>query len=217
VSIDVDGTIADYHRQFFYFAEAWLGTFSEAQSWINNFRGQAELNEFMGLDKRLYRQIKLAYRQGGMKRSMPTMPGFEKLMDILRHLDVEVWITTTRPYLQVGNIDDDTREWLRRNNVKYDHILYSDNKYDELRRQVGADRVACVLEDQISPEYVQARICNLNPILVKTPYNHDAVTKGSGVAVVNPGDTANGLEEAVDFMLVRLDAWRNFHDTVAQH
>lgn len=212
VSVDVDGTLADYYWQFFRFAEAWLGLNDAMPQWLDNWRGQSELNEFMGLDKRLYRQIKLAYRQGGMKRSMPTMPMFHSFLKALNYLDVEVWITTTRPYLQVGNIDDDTREWLARNNVKYDHLLYSDHKYDEMKQQVGADRVACVIDDQVSPEYVQARLCHLNPILVKTEYNKDAVSNSRRSGVVNLDDIADGLDGAISLMRERVSTWRNFND-----
>ena len=95
------------------------------------------LHKFMGVTLRDYRECKLAYRQGGLKRFMPCYPGASELATALRRRGAEVWICTTRPYLRLDSIDPDTREWLRRNKIKYDAILYGDDKYRELKRQAG--------------------------------------------------------------------------------
>jgi hypothetical protein len=164
VAIDIDGTLADYHGHFLNFARGWLGREVPDPDEINDGK---PLHQFMGITKATYREVKLAYRQGGLKRSMPCIEGADMLVNRIRRqaclrnkvnpgscyqhgLGAEVWICTTRPYLRLDNIDPDTREWLRRFRIRYDALLFDpsdgDNKYRELARQAG-DRVAIALED----------------------------------------------------------------------
>lgn len=143
LSLDIDGTLGDYHGHFLWFAEAWLDKKMPDPTDINP---GMPLHKFMGVSLRVYRECKLAYRQGGLKRFMPCYPGAAELAADARRLGAEVWICTTRPYLRLDNIDPDTREWLRRNRIQYDAVLFGDDKYKELQRQAGW-RVGAVFED----------------------------------------------------------------------
>lgn len=143
VAVDLDGTLGDYHAHFLWFAEQWLGKPMPDPTKINY--GE-RLHRFMGIPLRDYRECKLAYRQGGLKRFMPSYPGVRRFCDGIRGAGAELWICTTRPYLRLDNIDPDTREWLRRNQISYDAVLFGDEKYRELRRQAGP-RVAAIVED----------------------------------------------------------------------
>lgn len=143
IALDIDGTLGDYHSHFLDFAENWTGKPMPHPAELNP---GLRLHKFMGISLREYRECKLSYRQGGVKRWMPCYPGAADLTYALRRHGAEVWICTTRPYLRLDNIDPDTREWLRRNRIRYDGLLYGDDKYRELKRQVGW-RVAGVLED----------------------------------------------------------------------
>jgi len=209
VAVDIDGTTADYYRHFFTFAGGWLGVvdlgagLSTVENWVHNYHGDISIAEFMGLDKRTYRQIKLAYRQGGMKRSMPLMPFAKELFLLLRELDTEIWVTTTRPYLQLGNVDDDTREWLQRNELPYDYIVYDDHKYQRLSEQVDPARVVAVLEDQ-HDDWMDAALCNLKPVMVRTRYNY----LDQGMRAIGMTNMTDGLEEAKTMLIKRVDAWR---------
>jgi hypothetical protein len=111
--------------------------------------------EFMGIDKRTYREVKLAYRQGGLKRTMPVYKGAAALTKAIQEAGAQVWICTTRPYLRLDNIDPDTREWLRRNNIQYNAVLFGEDKYEELARQVG-HRVVAIVDDL--PEMIHAAL-----------------------------------------------------------
>ena len=158
IAVDIDGTLADYHFWFLKFAELYLGKPMPSASEINP---ALPLYRHMGISKPAYRETKLAYRQGGMKRSMPILPGSADLAEHIRRpatwlgmygsgLGCELWICTTRPYLRLDNIDPDTREWLRRNRIKYDALLFDpaggERKYSELMRQAGK-RVVAGLDD----------------------------------------------------------------------
>lgn len=168
VALDIDGTLGDYHSHFLRFAEGWFGEKMPDPEEINP--GE-RLHKFMGVTLKRYRECKLSYRQGGLKRSMPVYMHADAMTKVIRSLGAEIWICTTRPYLRLDNIDPDTQEWLRRNKIKYDAVLYGEDKYRELKRQAG-DRVASVIDDL--PEMVReaAKLFpSLVPILRTQPYN----------------------------------------------
>lgn len=154
IALDIDGTLGDYHRHFLEFAANWIGRAMPDPAAINP---GLPLWKYMGVGKEVYRECKLAYRQGGLKRWMPVYPGAAELSSVIHSFGWEAWICTTRPYLRLDNIDPDTREWLRRNEIQYDAVLFDLNgrkysKYRELRRQAG-DRVLAVFDDL--PEAVE--------------------------------------------------------------
>lgn len=79
-------------------------------------------------------------------------------------------LCTTRPYLSVENIDEDTRHWAKRNGIQNDGILWGPHKYRDLVRTYGKDRIVGVLEDE--PEMVeQAEGLGLAVVVAKRPYN----------------------------------------------
>lgn len=172
VSVDIDGTLAAYHEWFLKFAELYLGKPMPREQHVTD--GQP-IHELMGVSKDVYREVKLAYRQGGMKRSMPCLQGAAGMIRRIRiELGSEVWICTTRPYLRLDNIDPDTREWLRRNEIGFDALLFDpadgDDKYRELYRQTQG-RVACALED-LPDQAMKALAFSVPVVLLRNqPYN----------------------------------------------
>lgn len=206
VGLDIDGTLADYHGWFLQFAELYLGRPMPPADQINP---GLPLWKHMGISRMQYREVKLAYRQGGMKRSMPCLEGAAELVTWVRRR-AEVWICTTRPYLRLDNIDPDTREWLRRNGIKYDALLFdptdTDWKYRELKRQAGS-RVAAVVEDL--PEQVTRAIrLGLVPVFLRNqPYNRhldDDWKAGSTVLMERWSKT----EQLQELLGRAIDEWR---------
>lgn len=173
--IDVDGTLADYHEFFMDFAAMWLGKSKrgcyECDKMENPwdvYRG-GPFHKHMGISKARYREIKLAFRQSGLKRAMPMYEGADELTRALRRAGGEVVICTTRPYLHLSNIEPDLREWLRRNGVQYDDLIMGEHKYRILKKNYG-DRVVAVLDDL--PEMVmQAHDLGIRSVLREQPYN----------------------------------------------
>lgn len=168
VALDIDGTLGDYHGHFTRFAEQWVGR--EMPDPHLNTNG-VPLYKWLGMSKATYRQCKLAYRQGGLKRSMPAYEGASELTRALRKRGAEVWIATTRPYLRLDNIDPDTRHWLRRNKIQSDGVLFGNHKYRDLKRIVGS-RVVFVADDL--PEMIEvANSIGLHAVLRDQPYNRN--------------------------------------------
>jgi hypothetical protein len=170
VALDIDGTMGNYHQWFLTFAEMYLGrTMPPADK---NTDG-VPLYKWMGVSKQTYRQVKLAYRQGGLKRGMPCYPGASDLSHSIRKAGCDVWICTTRPYLRLDNIDPDTRHWLRRNRIQFDGVLWGEHKYRDLVKIIGVDRFVAAIDDL--PEMVdqvgQATRGTTLAILRDQPYN----------------------------------------------
>ena len=193
VAVDIDGTLGMYHDHFLSFAEGWFG-----YKFGRDYKGYEELNDFMGVTKIDYRACKLAYRQGGLKRTMPVYPGARELVDALREAGAEVWLTTTRPYLRLDNVDPDTREWCRRQGIEYDGLIYDDDKYDRLDDIVGGSRVVGVLDDLV-PLVNRAKGLELNPILIRRTHNEYL---GLGHM-----EEAMGLAEAEQMLVDRVKGW----------
>jgi hypothetical protein len=212
IAMDIDGTMADYHGWFLKFAELYLGKPMPAAHEINPGK---PLHEHMRIGKPKYREVKLAYRQGGMKRAMPVLDGAHALasairapfghrvslnrgISYVRGLGCELWVCTTRPYLRLDNIDPDTREWMRRNKFKYDALLFDsvggDNKYQELWRQAG-ERVVAAVEDL--PEQAERALRAGVPyvLLRDQPYNrHYSANLAHNVELWTSGFTATAYE-----------------------
>ncbi len=167
VALDIDGTLGDYHGHFLRFAEQWYGRSMPRPDDINP---GLPLHKFMQTSKSTYRQCKLAYRQGGLKRSMPIYPGAAELTRSIRKNGGEVWICTTRPFLRLDNIDPDTRHWIRRNGIQSDGAIFGEHKYRDLAKVVGAERVVGILDDL--PEMCEiASSLGMTAYLKDQPYN----------------------------------------------
>lgn len=197
VAFDIDGTIGMYHDHFLDFAENYFG-----RRFHHMYDGRVDLAEWMDITKNEYRKCKLAYRQGGLKRTMPVYPDAKIIPNALsglRERGAEVWITTTRPYQRLDNVDPDTQEWLRRNGFQYDGLIYDEDKYARLDEIVGGDRVVAVLEDL--PEcYERAHKLGMNPILMRRTHNSywtpPDVAYTTAQALVMIEDRVKGWEKA---------------------
>lgn len=167
VALDIDGTLGDYHAHFLRFAEQWYGRPMPDARQINP---GLPLHKFMRTSKATYRQCKLAYRQGGLERSMPAYPGAMELCRSIRNAGAELWLCTTRPYLKLDTQSPNTVHWLRRNKIQWDHMLSGPNKYRELVRNVNGNRIVLVVDDL--PEMIEQAVGRLLPSLLRDqPYN----------------------------------------------
>lgn len=147
VALDIDGTLGDYHGHFFEFMLGYAGQIVDEH---DTYRGDIPYGQYIcetfdvSIDE--FRNAKLAYRQGALKRTMPVYEGADQLAKRISER-AELWITTTRPYLRMDNIDPDTREWLARNEIPCDGLLYHKDKYEILREHVDPRRVVAILDD----------------------------------------------------------------------
>ena len=168
VALDIDGTSGDHHGHFTWFAELYTG---RPMPPVDQFTGGVPFHKHLGVSRDTYNKMKLAYRQGGFKRSMPVYEGIGDFTKYVRSRGVQVWICTTRPYLRLDNMDPDTRHWItQRAKMQYDGILYGPHKYVDLARSVGAPRVLAVFDDL--PKMIEQALRSGLPAFLRTqPYN----------------------------------------------
>lgn len=192
VGLDVDGTIGVYHDHFINFAEAWVG-----KKMDRGYDGTVSLAKWCGISKARYRQVKLAYRQGGLKRSMPMYRDARELTVALRKAGAEVVICTTRPYLHLSNIEPDTIECLRRNGIQYDGLIMGEHKYRQLAREYGKENVVMVLDDLVEQLEVAAAI-GLPAVLRRNGHNRHVEWR----------DVVHNLDGARQVGLQRIAEWK---------
>jgi hypothetical protein len=177
VAVDLDGTLGNYHGHFIRFLEEYLAwdedvPFPERSGMYD---GSDKMSEWAmkryQLSYREWCDIKLAYRQGAQKRSMPVYDYARGLVVELERFGAEVWITTTRPYMRLDSIDPDTRFWLERHELPYHYLLYDERKYRELHDRVGK-RVVGVLDDELEQLDWAAKLWGEDvPLLRETRWN----------------------------------------------
>lgn len=204
VAVDIDGTIGDYHGHFLRFASEWTGKGLEPLlgGSIHMYSGVFPFRQYccrlFDIDDATYRNIKLAYRQGGMKRSMPIMAGAQALCWAIKDAGAELWVTTTRPYLSLDNIVPDTVHWLSRWEIDYDYMLFDADKYAQMAERIDTVRVVAVLDD-LGEMYdaASAAIGSHAPILVQGSFNYQ---------VRRP--SMSSLDACADIVLARIASWK---------
>lgn len=199
IALDVDGTLGRYHEHFTTFASGYL-----QRPLPMGYRGEQKFWQYLGLGLEEYRQIKLAYRQGGLKRTMPPQRDLFYFQQWLRETRgaMEIWIATTRPYLRLDNIDPDTRFWLDHYGIPYDGLIYGDDKYHQLRRLVAPERVVAVLDDEPEQYDIANALFNYEAMLMRGPAND---------YLLHPNGVVSSLHEAIHVMESRRREWSEQH------
>jgi 5'(3')-deoxyribonucleotidase len=202
VAVDIDGTMGMYHKHFLDFASNYLN-----QQVKDHYVSNQPFKEWFCSNYRVttdvWHDIKLAYRQGGMKRTMPVYPDARELCQSIQKAGAELWVTTTRPYIRHDNIDPDTREWLRRHHIPYDYLIYDGHKYKKLAQLVGRERVCAVLDDLLE-ETSEAEVMfgDWVPIMRKQPFNKATTWRTE----------ATNLQMASRLIDDRIKRWRELHE-----
>lgn len=204
VAFDIDGVLADYHGNLAFFTGCYMGD-EVLGSNLMQYDGSMTHGEWFekcGISREQFRQIKLAYRQGGQKRTQTPHRSVIDCVQKTHNYGVEVWVTTTRPYLRLDNVDPDTRWWIERYDVPFDHMLYDDVKYQTLAQMVDRARVVAIVDDQ-SEQYDDAYdlFGPGVPILYKSRYNADVVRAFS----------AQSGRELWQMVGDRIDQWRRHY------
>jgi hypothetical protein len=207
VGLDIDGMLGDYHSHFLAFAENWFG---QAMPPAHQVNPGMRLSTFMQVPHEQYRECKLAYRQGGLKRWMPCYPFAAELTHNVRDAGAQVWICTSRPYLRLDNIDPDTREWLHRNRIEYDAVIFEGlaegteaTKYYDLVDQVGLSRIIAVADD-LPEQTADAERQGIEPVYLRDqPYNREREV---------PGLRVYNLEDLWTFLAIDIDMWKENHN-----
>lgn len=191
LAVDIDGTMGKYHEHFRWFAELYtqrtMPGCSQDWQWANT----DDFHEVLGMELAEYRQIKLAYRQGGLKRFMPTIDDDLQYIQDLRGLGIQVWVATTRPWQRLDNIDPDTQFWLDRNLGRVDGLLYGEDKYDQLKEiaEFRGQKIIGVVDD-LGANLDHAQELGMRTMVRTGP--HNARWRKGSIVSYDPDDTISG-------------------------
>jgi len=210
VAIDIDGTLADFHGHLLRFLVQWTGSdiVPILKGSIDPYDGSESWSDYccrlFDIDRTTFRQAKLAYRQGGLKRTMPVIDGAQRICHTVKEAGAELWLTTTRPYLSLDNIIVDTTEWLERQGIAFDGLLFDEDKYAKLAEQVDSERVVAVLDDLEEMCRAASDVLHYGvdvAILMRNKYN----------AAMDWPSVAASLPQAGQMIELRLNYWREQH------
>ena len=144
---------------------------------------------------------------------MPVYDFASELTKRVRSEGCDLWICTTRPYLRLDNIDPDTREWLDRNCIEYDAILWEgihegtdSTKYADLVEQVGLDRIVAIVDDlpEQTADAERLGIGDAGSIYLRDqPYNREPHVRG---------DRVTSLEDLWTNLEFDIGVWKELHN-----
>jgi dimeric dUTPase (all-alpha-NTP-PPase superfamily) len=114
VIFDIDGVINNFPDCFL--------------DWVNKkgkrFKSVEQMKEL--LDLKTYQELKVEYRLSGEKRHQPVNKETLKLLNLLKLQGETIILFTNRPVSKFKVIYTDTLYWLRKNNIPFDAIYWSD-------------------------------------------------------------------------------------------
>lgn len=84
----------------------------------------------------LYKDIKYEYRESGIKENLEVRPGAAELTSILKSLGYTIMILTARPFSKHKTLFKQTANWLTKNGIKYDGIIFGEDKYIQILQYV---------------------------------------------------------------------------------
>lgn len=168
--IDLDGVIVDYPNCFIKFINT---------KFKKNFYNLFDIRK--SVTNKKYFVFQDEYRKSGAKQFVRINTGAKEFIDKLKKMKYSIIVLTKRPYKQYFRIFADTKLNLDKNKIKYDAILFDDQKHklivkefpnlkfmveDNLviANEVGAWGYKCFLIDNI---YNQGQ-CSKNVVRVKS-------------------------------------------------
>lgn len=168
VGVDIDGVLADYPRSFVEFINKELGTNYDHRK-VDNYN----VPQALGLSVETGMRLKDKYRQTGQKRFIPVIPGAAEFLQKLRNHGYKIMLLTSRPYQKYKRIFSDTMEWLQKNNLVFDSIIFDEKKEERLVKEFGVDKIEFFVDDVAKNANTISQL-GLPCYLIDRPYNKDA-------------------------------------------
>ena len=142
--VDIDGVLAAYPEHFIDFINRKVGTDLKAKD-LKNYN----IYEALDLPEKLLKDLKDEFRQTGEKRHIPVLDGAKEFLHDLKNSDFKIVLLSARPYKKYRRIFADTKEWLEKNELVHDAILWDEDKCNRLIREFGHENVQFFVEDNL--------------------------------------------------------------------
>ncbi len=136
--IDIDGILASWPKTFINFVN---------EKTNNNFKSYKDLRN--NLERLLMFNLKEQYRLSGIKKEMDVLFDATKFTKFLKKENYSIIIVTARPYEKYFRIYSDTLNWLNKNNILYDAIIWKQEKEKYIIEHFKKENVAFCIDDDI--------------------------------------------------------------------
>lgn len=171
VGVDIDGVLAAYPDHFIDFINKRAGTNYKTEELT-----QYNLYQAFDLPEDYMRKLKDEFRQTGEKRNIPVIDGAREFLQNLKAQGYHVVLLSARPYKKYRRIFADTQEWLNKNGLVHDAILWDEDKCNRLIREFGEGNVKFFVEDHIKNANDVAKLTKV--YLLNKKYNQGDTVEG---------------------------------------
>jgi len=165
--VDIDGVLGDYAKTFINFVNKNYKTNYDWKD-VKSLDFQTEL----WLDYETYRNIKHEYRQRGYEWwKLMVYDGASEFLKELRNKGYKIVILTSRPVKEYSKIYFETMQWLRDNDLVFDHVIFDEKKNERLWVEYG-NKVVWFVEDNLKfAKDISKVYKNLKIFLLDRSYN----------------------------------------------
>ena len=156
-AIDIDGILTDYPF-------CWVDFINKTLK--KKFKDLTEVKK--GLSFFEYKRLKIIYRTQGFKKNLPAMKGATEFVKRLQKKGFKVILLSARPVIQHREIQNDTLEWLKKNDINPDAIIWDKDKHWAVLKEFPY--LSFMVEDNAEIANQVARI-NYKVYVLDNPYN----------------------------------------------
>ena len=180
IAVDLDGVLAEYPDHFVNWVYEAKLTKSEKRQYDRDLHfGEPMtvlplhwLKNHLSFNR--YRALKSEYRKGGYELMMPPTYGAKSFIEWAKGIATVV-VITARPTEEYINCVTDTYDWLEKNGLRVDHVLFSANKHVEVLEKYP--HTLFMVEDHRYLANLVAR-WGYPVFLIDTPYNEGDTLPG---------------------------------------
>ena len=122
--LDIDGVLNDYPECWLNFLKARLSSDSR-NTYVLKDLNRAKNN----IPYQVYKDLKWEYRESGYKEDIISTPNASKVTGNLRAMGYHICIITSRPVKQHPSLFKQTVNWLNKNNIRYDDLIFDEDKH----------------------------------------------------------------------------------------
>jgi len=169
VGVDIDGVLAAYPEHFLDFINREVGTDLKVEDLT-----EYNVYEALELPYDMTKRLKAKFRETGEKRHIPVLDGAKEFLESLKNNDYKIVLLSARPYKKYKRIFADTQEWLEKNELIHDAILWDEDKCNRLIREFGHDNVEFFVEDNRNNALDISKTADV--YLINRPYNQGETT-----------------------------------------
>ena len=145
VGVDIDGVLAAYPEHFLDFVNRKMNTNYKVEE-LSSYN----IYEALDLPNEVTKELKDEFRQSGEKRYIPVLDEAKWFLKTLKKNNYQIVLLSARPYKKYRRIFADTKEWLEKNGLVYDAILWDEDKCSRLIKEFGENSVEFFVEDNLS-------------------------------------------------------------------